>query len=129
MSVTTEISKYIPHVQSKIKEGFIIDSLVYSVEHGKDCPILSRVASQVFAVEATSWETERIATDAGIYYSKLCSRLKRETVKKTFFKIHLPQRRRAKVATESLRTRIYREEEPELRAKLTRKWPARPKTS
>ena len=120
MPVTAEIGKYTPHVKSKIKEGFIIDPLVYYAEHDKDFPILSRVASQVFVTEATSGETERIASDAGIHYSKRRSRLKTETVKKMIFlQGHffqdMPQRRRAnKEATERVRTRIYQEAEPEL---------------
>jgi hypothetical protein len=112
--VTAEIGKYLPHVQSKIKEGNIIDPLVYYAEHGKDFPILSRIASQVFAAEATSGETERIASDAGIYYSKRRSRLKPETVKKMIFLQgcflqDMPQRRRAKVANERVQEFIKKQ--------------------
>ena len=95
------------HVRNKIQkattEGNIVDPLVYYSGHGKDIPILTRIASQVFKAEANYGETERIGSDAGIYYSSYRSRLKRETVKKMLylqgcFLPEMPQlSRRAKV--------------------------------
>ena len=85
-------------------EGNIVDLLVYYSEHGKDIPILTRVALQVFAAETTSGETERIGSDAGIDYSARRNALKPETVKKKLylqgcFLQEMPQRTpKAKVA-------------------------------
>ena len=69
---------------------------------------------QKYSAEATSGETERIASDAGIYYSKRRSRLKPETVKKMIFLQgcflqDMPQRRRAKVANERVQEFIKKQ--------------------
>ena len=48
-------------------------------------PILNRIASQVLAAEATSGETERIGSTAGVIYSPRRNRLKSETAEKMIF--------------------------------------------
>ena len=98
---------------------------------GKNLPL--QIASQVFAAEATSRETgERIASKAGIYYSKRRNSFKPETVKKMIFLQgcflqDMPQCRRAKVANERVEEFIKKQAETELRAKLTEM--ARPRPS
>ena len=79
-------------------------------EPDKDFPILSCIASQVFAAEATSGETERIASNAGIYYRRRRSRLKPETVKKMIFL----QGSFLQVANERVQEFIKKQSEPEL---------------
>ena len=88
--------------------------MCYYAEHGKDFRILSSVASQVFVAEATSGETELIASDAGIYYRKRRNSFKPETVKKMIFLQgcflqDMPQLRRAKVANERVQELIKKQ--------------------
>jgi hypothetical protein len=87
-----ECAKYIAYITTAIKaarekeKSDIIDPCNFWPEVGVDrFPILTRVAAQVLAAEATSGENERIATTAGIFYSPRRNRFKPETIEKMIF--------------------------------------------
>ena len=81
---------YIPFIKVKImaarEENKVIDPLQFWSDEGKTkFPILARIASLIFSANATSGETERIASTAGIFYSPRRNKFKPETVKQMIF--------------------------------------------
>jgi hypothetical protein len=87
-----ECAKYIAYITTEIKAARekencnIIDPCIFWPDIGVNrFPILTRVAAQVLAAEATSGETERIASTAGIFYSPRRNRFKPETIEKMIF--------------------------------------------
>ena len=76
--VTEETTKYIEAVR---KEDCIKDPLKFWFKYQKEFPILSRVASQVLAQDATSGDQERINSRGGIYYTPHRNLLKPDIVK------------------------------------------------
>ena len=87
-----ECAKYIAYITTEIKAARekenpnIIDPCKFWPDIGVNrFPILTRIAAQVLAAEATSGETERIASTAGIFYSPRRNRFKPETIEKMIF--------------------------------------------
>lgn len=87
-----ECAAYIAYIGTEIKDARekeksdVIDPCKFWPNVGiEKFPILKRIAAQVLAAEATSGETERIASTAGIFYSPRRNKFKPETIEKIVF--------------------------------------------
>ena len=80
------LAKITTDIQTAREKDEVIDPCIFWPTDGlKKYPILNRIASQVLAAEATSGETERIGSAAGVIYSPRRNRLKSETAEKMIF--------------------------------------------